>query len=261
MTFAQKITELTVAPGQVALVWIGQAGFLMKTASGKVIVIDPCLTDYVYQRSHQRRGQGFKRLVQALFQPGELNVDYMISSHEHDDHLEVPWIPDYLEYPNAQIWCNEPGTELLRDANIPLDRVRALKKGEVIRMEDCTLYVTDCDHGEGTPHALGFVFDFGFTKIYYSGDTALTPERLRQPLSMQPEIALLPINGEFGNLNSEEAARYSAMLHSKCCVPHHFFTFALHGGDPREAIQAFPEYAPDCELKLMTPGDIWMIGE
>jgi len=260
MTFAEKIQKLDVHEGKTALSWIGQAGFLFKTSAGKVILIDPCMTDYTYECTRAANGLGFYRLAPALFQPGELDVDILISSHEHEDHLEVPFMPEYLKYPNAEIWCNEPSCELLKEAGVDMERVRLLSKGDVIAIDDITLYVTDCDHGPDTKYALGFVFDFGFTKVYYSGDTSLTPERLQQPISMEPEIALLPINGEFGNLNSEEAAKLSSILHSKYCVPHHFFTFAKHGGDPRDAIQAFPEYAPECELKLMTPGEIWMLG-
>ena len=259
MTFADKIRDLHVSEGEAALVWIGQAGFLFKTSKGKVILIDPCMTDYTYDCTKAANGLGFFRLAPALFQPGELDVDILIASHEHEDHLEVPFMPEYLKYPKAEIWCNEPSCEMLKDAGIDMSRVRQLNKGDEIKIDDITLYVTDCDHGPGTPHALGFVFDFGFTSVYYSGDTSFTPERLTQPLSMQPEIALLPINGEFGNLNSEEAAKLAGLLGSKCGVPHHFFTFAKHGGDPREAIRAFPEYAPECELKFMTPGEVWML--
>ncbi len=258
MTFVEEIRALQVPDNHVALSWIGQAGFLLKTASGKIVLIDPCLTDFVYETSHDI---AVWRLAPALFQPAELEIDLLLSSHEHEDHLEVPSAPDYLSGPNAEIWCNEPSVELLKASGCDLSRVRMLNVGDVIQTDDFTLYVTDCDHGDETAYALGFVLDFGFTKIYYSGDTALTVDRLQQPLAMQPEIALLPINGEFGNLGSVEAAQYAAMLGSKVCVPHHIFTFAVHGGDPRIAMTAFPEYAPECELKFMTPGEIWMVGE
>lgn len=259
MTFAEKIRDLNVEKGSAALVWIGQAGFLLKTSAGKVILIDPCMTDYTYDSTKAEKGLGFYRLAPALFQPGELEVDILISSHEHEDHLEVPFMPAYLQYDKAEIWCNKPSCKLLEDAGIDMQRVRLLSKGDVIEIDDITLYVTDCDHGAETPFALGFVFDFGFTKVYYSGDTSFTPERLQQPVSMKPDIALLPINGEFGNLNSEEAAKLSALLHSKYFVPHHFFTFAMHGGDPRDALTAVPKFAPDCQLKFMTPGEIWIL--
>ena len=46
--FAKKIRELAVRENTLALVWLGQAGFLIKTPGGKIIAIDPYLSDYVY---------------------------------------------------------------------------------------------------------------------------------------------------------------------------------------------------------------------
>ena len=260
MRFSDRIRTLFVAPGTVALSWIGQAGFLLKTASGKVIVIDPCLTDYVYDCNCAKTGLGFKRLAPALFEPDELRIDLFLSSHEHEDHMDMPMMPAVLENPSVRIFCNKPSVELMRASNLLDNRTTCICVGDHIDLGDCTLIVTDCDHGDDCPEALGFVLDFGFTSIYYSGDTALTPSMLQMPLEKKPKVALLPINGEFGNLGSEDAAKYAAMLESRVCIPHHFYTFALHGGDPRDAISAFPKFAPDCELALLTPGEIRIFG-
>ena len=56
MTFAEKIRDLNVEKGSAALVWIGQAGFLLKTSAGKVILIDPCMTDYTYDSTKAEKG-------------------------------------------------------------------------------------------------------------------------------------------------------------------------------------------------------------
>ena len=42
----QRILDLTVAPGTVACVWLGQAGYLFKTPAGAVVILDPYLSDY-----------------------------------------------------------------------------------------------------------------------------------------------------------------------------------------------------------------------
>lgn len=260
MRFSDTIRDLRVENGTVALSWIGQAGFLLKTAGGKVLVIDPCLTDYVYECTHEHAGLGFKRLAPALFEPDEIPIDWFLSSHEHEDHMDMPMMPAVMQNPGVRVLCNRPSVELMKNAGLLDERTRLLQVGDRLDLGECVLTVTDCDHGPETPCALGFLLDFGFVKIYYSGDTALSPERLQVPMAAQPEVALLPINGEYGNLNSFEAAKYAAMLKSRVCIPHHFFTFANHGGDPRDAIRAFPEFAPDCRLELLTPGEIRVFG-
>ena len=143
--------------------------------------------------------------------------------------------------------------------SIDTSRVTAIAIGDSVDMGEFTLRVVDCDHGSSTPGAMGFILDFGFRKIYYSGDTSLNLQRLEEAVAQQPDVGLLPINGAFGNLDSVEAAKLAKELKLKVCVPHHFWTFPRHFGDPMKAIEAFAKYAPDCELAMMTPGTVYVV--
>lgn len=260
MNFAEKLLNLIVPEGSIAVSWTGQASFAIKTSKGNILLIDPNLSDYVEENNAATCGLGFRRLMAPLFQPEELPNVMLFSSHEHEDHFDLPVITYYLKNTKSSIWCNQASADLLHEEYASSRQLHVMRKEQVLPFEDFTLTVTDCDHGAETPDAFGFLFDFGFVKVYYSGDTALTPDRLQVPLLAKPEIVLLPINGEFGNLNGTEAAKYSEMLHAEVCVPHHFYTYPLHGGDPREALKAFPVYAPNCELLFMTPGTFLMKG-
>ena len=102
---------------------------------------------------------------------------------------------------------------------------------------------------------VGFILDFGFTSVYYSGDTALNVDRLKGAVERQPDVAILPINGAFGNLDGVEAARLAGALRSQYCVPCHFWTFPLHLGNPQQIIDSLPKYAEDCELCLFQQGE------
>ena len=106
---------------------------------------------------------------------------------------------------------------------------------------------------------LGFILDFGFSRLYYAGDTALPLSRLQVPVKLQPEAAILPINGAFGNLNGKEAAEYAGLLKCKICIPCHFWTFPLHHGDPQEIIEHMGESAPDCRLMLLCQGESFLL--
>ena len=72
----------------------------------------------------------------------------------------------------------------------------------------------------------------------------------------KPDLALLPINGAYGNLNAREAAEYAAFCGAMRCLPYHFWTFAGHGGDPMAFCKEMPVLAPDCELIMLTPGEV-----
>lgn len=256
MRFSEKIEELKVQQGTVAVVWIGQAGFLLKTAGGKTILIDPYLTDYVYKLFAADEGLAFKRLSAPLFEPGEIEPDLLLISHEHGDHLDMEALPVFLENGKTQCYANQVCIEEAKKAGIPTERMHCIEKSKTYDLGEFRLITLDCDHGELSPQALGLMLDFGFTKVYYSGDTSYNLSRLQGAIALRPEVALLPINGAFGNLDAEEGAKFAADLRAKACIPHHFWTFPKHLGNPIEALETFPKYAPDCRLDMYTPGDI-----
>lgn len=254
MGFIKDFTRTNPGKGQAALFWLGQAGFLLKTASGRSIAIDPYFTDSV-MRTIPEEGLGFKRLNPPPCDPDDINFDALLISHEHGDHFDVDAIEAMMANGRTQVYTNAPVAAEMEKMGLDMNRVHVLKKGEKVDIGECMLLPVDCDHGELAPEALGFMLDFGFKRVYYAGDTALTCDRLRTPMEIKPEIAILPINGAFGNLDGYQAAEYAGKLGCKVCVPCHFWTFPLHHGDPQQIIDTIGEKAPGCELKLLRQGE------
>ena len=196
-------------------------------------------------------------------EPGRINPDIFLSSHEHADHLDIDAIPEMLEGAAARGYVNEPSMKELRKNDIQTEKFSVIYKGDEIDFKEFKLIVTDCDHGETCPEALGFYLDFGFLTLYYSGDTCLNAGRLSRVIEKGADVALLPVNGAYGNLNAGEAAKYAGLLGAKVCVPMHFWTFPAHedvGGTPGDAIREFPVHAPNCHLYLATPGEMMIFG-
>jgi len=264
MTFKAYMDSIRVKPGSICIVWLGQAGFLLKAPNGKVIAIDPYLTDYVYKLFHKEHGYGFKRMTAPVFRPGDIEIDYLFSSHEHGDHLDVDAVAKLLNNKRTVLFANKESMKIAAEAGVPLDKIKIIRKDMTIDFDEFKLIITTADHGELCRDAMGFIFDFGFVRIYYSGDTAYNKDVLQKAIDVKPEIALLPINGAFGNLNAEEAAKLADDMHSKVCIPHHFWTFPLHKGekgDPMDAIELFPKFAPDCKLVMLYPGEAYIYGK
>lgn len=257
MDFVKLVKETQPAQGQVALFWLGQAGFLIKTASGRTIAIDPYFTDHV---RYTLNDIGFKRLTPALCGADEIEFDVLLISHEHGDHFDTEAIGPMMANGKTQVYTNAPSAAGMEKMGLDMDRIHVLKKGEKVDLlGECCLLPVDCDHGELAPEALGFMMDFGHARIYYAGDTALTYDRLTVPMEMKPEVAILPINGAFGNLDGYQAAEYAGKLGAKKCVPCHFWTFPLHHGDPQQIIDSIGEKAPDCELNILCQGEFILV--
>ena len=245
-------------PGSICIIWVGQAGFLIKMPSGKVIAIDPYLSDSVYELFREEYGYGFKRMTAPLFNPGDVIIDYLFVSHEHGDHLDTDAIEGLMAGGRTALYCNAESREIAVGKQVAQEKITVIEKDTIVDLDEFKVIITSADHGELCANALGFVFDFGFTRVYYSGDTAFNLEALGKAIDMKPEVALLPINGAFGNLNASEAARLAFALQACVCIPHHFWTFPLHAGSeggPMDAIKSFPKEAPECRLVLLTPGE------
>ena len=259
MAFKDSIRNTKVQSGTLLIVWLGQAGFLIKTPGGKTLAVDPYLTDSVYHLMKKDYGYGFKRMTAPLFEPGEVEIDYLFCSHEHGDHLDTEALPVLLSHTGTVLYGNEASIKVAVEAGACIDKTRIIKRDETADFDEFKLMIMAADHGELSKEAMGFVFDFEFVKIYYSGDTCYNKETLQKAIDLKPEVALLPINGAFGNLNAMEAAVLAADLNARLCIPHHFWTFPMHKGekgDPMDAVEAFAKLAPHCELKLLTPGEI-----
>lgn len=256
MNFLQPYHAACPQNGKIALFWLGQAGFLLKTASGRSICIDPYFSNHVM---HTLNNIGFKRMSPPPCDADDIAFDVLLISHEHGDHFDIEAIGPMMANGKTQVYTNCVVASRMEKMGLDMRRVHVLKKGERADIGECSLLAVDCDHGSSCPEALGFILDFGFTKVYYAGDTAPSWERLSVPMELKPEVALLPINGAYGNLDGFQAAEYAGKLGSKTCVPCHFWTFPLHHGDPQQIIDSIAEKAPDCELKLLCQGEYFII--
>lgn len=255
MSFREILNQTKVQPSSVAVFWIGQAGFLLKTAGGKLILIDPYLSDSVYEQTKKEDNYSFKRLTSALFTPDEIEFDLIFCSHEHGDHMDVGSMAALTNNRKTKVYSNPKGIESALKAGVPSGRITKIERGEQLDFGEFTLKTLTAQHGTLSPEAMGFLFDFRFVQIYYAGDTAYDLEALAPVIAAKPEIALLPINGAYGNLGSETAAKYAHDLQAKVCIPCHFWTFPIHLGDPQKFIEAMPKYAPDCKLCMLSPGE------
>jgi L-ascorbate 6-phosphate lactonase len=258
MDFASRVASVHPAPREAAVFWLGQAGFLIKTHGGRLTAIDPYFSDCV-MRLIPEAGLGFKRLMPPPCEADAIAFDALLISHEHNDHFDVDAIEAMMRNGRTRAYCPAQVAAEMRAMGLGMSRVEVLAKGACVDLGDMTLTAVDCDHGTLAPDALGFLLDLGFTRVYYAGDTALSPDRLAVPLSVRPEVAILPINGAFGNLDGSEAAEYAGMLGAKRVIPCHFWTFPMHHGDPQQIIEALPQKAPDCVLTLMCQGEHVMV--
>jgi L-ascorbate metabolism protein UlaG (beta-lactamase superfamily) len=96
--------------------------------------------------------------------------------------------------------------------------------------------------------AVGFVVECGRWTLYHSGDTtayAGLGQRLR-PFAL--DIALLPINGQLGNMDGAEAARVARAAGARLAIPCHFDMFEFNTAAPDDFVETCANLGQPCRV-------------
>src|SRR5215831_12040116 len=86
MGLMEVIRQYAVPRGSAALWFLGQNGFIFKSAAGAVIGVDLYLTNSCAATA--KNGMNMNRAVPVLIEPEELSVDYYVVTHNHQDHTD-----------------------------------------------------------------------------------------------------------------------------------------------------------------------------
>lgn len=248
--FVLEIERTTVPAGSVALWWLAQAGFVFKAGNGTVIYLDPYLSNAV------EKAFGFKRLSLAPVSAEEVNADWLISSHEHLDHLDTEAVPIIARNnPRCRFAGPESCQPELARCGIRESRLLCLTPDTRHDLNGIGLYTARADHGALSPSALSLLFDFGGVRVLFTGDTALRTDWMKPLIDRKPDVLLPCINGKFGNLDSNQAAQLTAAVRPRAVIPCHFWMFKEHGGDPESFVQACEKECRSVAVRLLCPGE------
>ena len=160
-------------------------------------------------------------------------LDLIAISHLHFDHFDYDAIPIVAQCTKRTLFfgpasCQEKFIEL----GIQAHRCHRLDRGECYQDEKILIRAVMADHGTMAPDAIGLLVAFAGHRLYFSGDTAFHSELFQEIRIFEPDIAVLSVNGAFGNMNAEEGAAAAELTGARYAVPCHFWTFMEHGGLP-----------------------------
>jgi L-ascorbate 6-phosphate lactonase len=248
---AEEIAGFKTPGRGVRLWWLGQAGFAFKTPAGRIVYVDPCLSDAV-ERLHK-----FKRLSLSPIDAEDVKADLVVLSHEHTDHLDPDAIPVIAANNPACRFAGPTGCEEeLKKAGIGGGSWIKLVPGEKHDLGGVVVHAVPADHGDFSPTALSLLLDFEGIHVLYTGDTSWRPEFIKPLVALGVDVLLLCINGTFGNMNHLDAARMVEQVGPRFAIPCHFWTFAEQGaGDPGGFIHACRQFAPAVKSLLLRPGE------
>jgi L-ascorbate metabolism protein UlaG (beta-lactamase superfamily) len=229
----------------VVLWWLGQSGFLIKSATRRVL-LDPYLSDSL-TRKYEHTDKPHVRMTRLAIAPGRLRaIDVVTSSHNHTDHLDGETLAAvFAANPNLEFVIPEANRDFVAD-RLHCERAwpRGLCDGGSITIGDVAIHAVPAAHTEidrdeeGRCKYLGYVVRVSGVTIYHSGDTLVYPgmAELLRPFAV--DVALLPINGNraerqvAGNMFGDEAARLAHEIGAKLVIPCHYDLFEFNTESP-----------------------------
>lgn len=247
--FSKSVAEIKPEPGELAIVWIGQAGFYLVTDTGLRIAIDPYLTDYC------QRMVGFRRMIPTVVSAEAFDVDVTLLSHSHEDHCDMDLLQLLSDRGSpVRVYATESCMDRITAQKLSL-AARLIRRGDMVKESGVEVIPVSCNHGESAPDAVGFVIRASGHTVYFSGDTCLDEAVIAEVAPYEPEVVMLPINGEYGNLDGKDAAVTARRLKADHLIPCHYWTFVEHGAFPLYLKQNQNELCPNTVVDWLAVGD------
>ena len=247
------IKKLNNFSGRTELFWLGQAGFVIKSATGKLLGIDLYLSECVEPiEGHV----GYHRLMPQIVEPEELKLDVLVATHFHRDDFDVDAVPCLMKNDRTKLFCACDCGEDVDNLKIDKNRVYFVKPSDKFDIDDFKLTFVPCDHGTGAPQAVGVIVEVDGKRVLAVGDTCLHLDWKNEYLEQgQLDVLIAPINGAYGNLNEQENVTLTKILQPQLTVPCHFGMFASHGGNPGLWKEFVEQQLPAQHYKLFTMGE------
>ena len=175
MKLRDSILHQKVPSGHVALWWLGQNGWILKSPGGKVITLDPYLTN-ACKAVGAAVGLNFDRLVPPPLAPRDLAglVDAYVMTHGHEDHLDPETLRPYRAAGGQGPFVAPPETcEKLRKLAVPDAEIQMIWPNKEFPCGDITVRGTFAiPFGNDDMTHMGFVVKIkGGPVIYFTGDT------------------------------------------------------------------------------------------
>ena len=242
--------RLKAKPGTgLTIYWLGQAGFVIDIF-GTRIVIDPYLSDSLAEK-YRGTPRPHVRMTPPPVAPSDIpHVDHVCCTHAHTDHMDPGTLPALMEAnPAARLVAPRAMREqaLIR-SGLAENRLTLVDAGETFPLSDAlTLIPTRSAHetldrdDQGNHRFLGYCFTAAEATLWHSGDCIPFDGLVDEVSKLNPDIALMPVNGRHpelssngvpGNFTLDEAVDVARQVGAGFVVAHHYGLFDFNTLDP-----------------------------
>jgi len=225
---ARQLQDHQVPPQSLTLWWLGQTGFVIKSPAGRLVVIDPYLSNSA-KAIGEASGLNLDRLVPPPLSAGDLvGVDLYAMTHSHADHLDPETLAAYRAAGGTGPYLAPAETaERLRQLDVPPDEILMTWPNNVTTVGDLEIRATFAIpfSGDDLTHVGYLVRVDGGCSVYFTGDTAYHELLSISVGPHKPDVLVSVINPAFRNMGPIEAARLARELNVQVAIPCHYDMF------------------------------------
>ena len=221
---------------------LGHSGFQITSENGRVIIIDPWLTENPL----------------APFKADEIKkADFVLITHDHFDHAA-----DAAQILKATgsllIGMPETVERIKQEGDLPDSQIvfgMGMNIGGTVVFDGISITMTQAFHSSQTASPTGYIIKLenGFT-IYHAGDTGIFYSMKILGELYPIDLALLPIGGVF-TMDPLQASLAAKLLGAKKVIPMHYKTFPILEQDTSAFEKIIKEESPGIEVVVLEPGN------
>jgi L-ascorbate metabolism protein UlaG (beta-lactamase superfamily) len=251
------------------IVWLGHSSFYIQIDKIRILT-DPVFFALAPVRMHRKHGLPCH--ISDL-----QNIDYILLSHGHRDHLDIPSLRKILKYnPNVEVLCPLGFERMLQ--KIGFQKIQEAAWWQRYNTKDIKIDFLPAKHWNRR-HILdfnttlwgSFAIQHQDLKIYFAGDTAYESHFKEIQQHYQDfDIALMPIGAykpkfimEWAHTSPEEAVMASNDLQAKIFIPMHYGTYDLSDEPASEPIKIIQnqkqEKRLEARLEILDVGEAFLL--
>ena len=226
--------------------WLGHAGFQITSGKGKIIIIDPWLTD---------------NPLAPCKAEDITKADFVLVTHDHFDH-----IADAAQIVKATgatlIGMPETVGRLKEEAGVPDSQIvfgAGMNIGGTVSSDGIAITMVQAFHSSQTGSPAGYLIKLedGYT-VYHAGDTGIFSSMKLLGELFHINLALLPIGGVF-TMDPKQASLAAKLLGTETVIPIHYKTFPILEQDSSSFAEIMGKEASGIEVVVLDPGQEYVV--
>lgn len=244
--FLATVRRARVSPDQIALWYIGGAGYIIRTSQA-TLLIDPYLGP--------SDPPGWMRAIPPAFAPGQIGemgrIDAALLTHEHGDHADPVALAAIAKLTDAPVYGPASCLPAAEHAGIPPTRIQAVAHDDVFTIAGLTItaarMVDPLARG-----CNGYLLETGAVTLLHGGDSLYHDGFVDLGERWRIDAVCLSVGhnppGKTYYMDEADAARAARDCRARALIPHHHDLWQGLTLDPRRVRTATAWYAPGTQV-------------